>query len=386
MVGGGSGGHVTPLKAVAKEIQKNHPDVQIEVITDRRFYSDAQKIFNDISTIRLKKIYSGKLRRYNGKSFFWHITHFPTLLKNILDIFALAIGFIQSFVHILAKRPDVVFAKGGSVSVPIGVMAHVLRVPLVIHDSDTHPGLASRLLSRWARVIATGMPTEYYDYPKKKTVYTGIPVGDKYEPIGGSQQSTLKHQIGFERNDPLLLITGGGTGASTLNSIVSRVGEGFLERGWQIIQVTGRGKSADVRDERNRLSKTQQKRWQIVEFVDLTPYVLAADIVISRTGATAMQEFANSKKTVITIPSRFLTGGHQLKNAKMFEEAGAAVVLDEQQLELNPEMLISTTESLVKDSDQAKKYAANLFHNFARPQAAADLATAIVHVAEKRVR
>lgn len=384
MVGGGSGGHVTPLKAVSKEVQRAHPHVQIEVITDRRFFGDAQKIFSDAPEIHLKKIYSGKLRRYNGKSFLWHITHFPTLFKNIFDILALGIGLIQSFIHILVKRPDVVFAKGGSVSVPVGMMAHLLRVPLVIHDSDTHPGLASRILSRWAQMIATGMPAKYYDYPKEKTVYTGIPVDSRYQTVSKTKQSTHKDEVGFEINDPLLLITGGGTGAATLNSIVSRVGEGLIERGWQIIQVTGRGKSAETRNRWNKLSKTQQKRWQIVEFVDLNPYVLAADIVISRTGATAMQEFANSKKTVITIPSRFLTGGHQLKNAKMFEDAGAAMVLDEQQLELNPEILISTIELLAKDSAQASKYAESLFNSFARPKAASDLAEAIVRVAEHR--
>ena len=382
MVGGGSGGHVTPLKAVAKEITKTLPRAQVEVITDRRFFNDAKKIFTDMPDIHLKKIFSGKLRRYNGKTFLWHMTHFPTLFKNIADIFKLGLGLVQSFIYLLVNRPDVVFAKGGSVSVPIGVMAHLLRIPLVIHDSDTHPGLASRILSRWAQAIATGMPTKYYDYPKEKTVYTGIPVADEYQVVSKKLQHELKHKIGFESSDPLLLITGGGTGASTLNSILGRVGEGLLERGWQIIQVTGRGKSAEVLDVRNALSQLKQKRWQIAEFVDLTAYVLAADIIISRTGATAMQEFANAKKIVITIPSRFLAGGHQLKNAKMFEDSKAAIVLDEQQLEAEPEVLISTIESLSEDSDKAKRCADRLFHDFARPQAASDLAATIVRVAK----
>ena len=162
MVGGGSGGHVTPLKAVAKHLFILEDEVTIEVLTDTRFYPQAQEIFADMPEVRVKKVTAGKLRRYNSKSFAWHVTHVPTLLHNFIDVFKIAIGVFQSLLRFLRRRPALVFSKGGFVSVPVCIAAHLFRVPIIIHDSDAHPGLSSRIVSRWAARIATGMPTKFY--------------------------------------------------------------------------------------------------------------------------------------------------------------------------------------------------------------------------------
>jgi len=377
MVGGGSGGHVTPLKAVAEQILDKYPNTQIEVVTDRRFGSQTREIFASIPDIKITEIYAGKFRRYNGKSLAWHLLHLPTVLKNLFDILLVGLGTIQSILKFIKNKPDVVFYKGGFVSVPVGLAARLFKLPMIIHDSDTHAGLSSRIISRWASKIATGMPTKYYDYPSEKMIYTGIPVDEGYSPITEKLQQKLKKQLGFD-SAPLVLVTGGGTGAERLNSLLERVGERLVERGWQIVQITGKGKSEPAVTARSELKKSYSARWIIEEFKPLKDYILAADVVVTRTGATTMQELANSQKTVVTIPSRFLSGGHQLKNAQMFQDADAARFLDELILEEKPEILIEALEIALSD----KSSSVALKNKFAKPGAAKQLADLIMGLAD----
>ncbi len=374
MVGGGSGGHVTPLKAVAKHLFILEDEVTIEVLTDTRFYPQAQEIFADMPEVRVKKVTAGKLRRYNSKSFAWHVTHVPTLLHNFIDVFKIAIGVFQSLLRFLRRRPALVFSKGGFVSVPVCIAAHLFRVPIIIHDSDAHPGLSSRIVSRWAARIATGMPTKFYRYPTSKTVYTGIPVNALYKPTNEASQAEQKKVLGFD-SAPLLLMTGGGNGAERLNAALELVAEPLINDGWQIVQITGSGKDQAARASRQLLSAEKRGRWRIEEFVDLVPYVLAADVVVTRTGATTMQELANAKKACVTVPSRFLSGGHQLKNAEIFRTKKAAVVLDEQLVEDDVAVLLAAVH---KAYDEKQQLGSTLYATFAKPEAAKTIASLVL--------
>lgn len=383
MVGGGSGGHVTPLLAIVRSLQKDtQVATTITVMTDRAFYPQTKLLAQDVP-IHVKKIYAGKYRRYHGKSFLWHLTHLPTVWRNLRDIVFLAIGTLQSFWYFLWHRPDVVFCKGGYVCVPVGLMARCWRVPLIIHDSDTHPGLTNRFLSRWARVIATGMPPHYYRYPKHKMVYTGIPVGDAFHPLDTQKQRALRgeHQLGSDK--PLLLVTGGGTGAESLNTACTTITPQLLADGWQIVHFTGKGKGSAVENARSRLSQALQRDWHVYEFADITPYVQMADLIVSRAGATAVQEFANAQKAVVLVPNPHLTGGHQLKNAAMFEDAGAVAVLSQDEVTEHPESLYALLHDLQNNTARRKKMATVLHQAFAKPDAADELAAIIAqHISE----
>jgi len=387
MVGGGSGGHVTPLKAVAKAIKTRLDSTDIHVATDRRFASQAMHIFEDMPDVTMHTVLAGKLRRYNGKSLLWHLLHLPTLLKNIGDMFLILLGALQSLALIARIRPQVIFSKGGFVAVPVCVAAYLFRVPIVIHDSDAHPGLSSRIVSRWAKNIATGMPAELYPYPKEKTTYTGIPVDKSFAPTPASKRQQLKAELGFDEERPLLLVTGGGTGAERLNTSVGAVAHDLIDtHEWQIVQITGRGKSEGPLKARARLEDGIQGYWKIEEFVDLKPYICAADVVLSRTGATAMQEFANARKTVVTVPSRYLSGGHQLKNAQLFEQADAVRCIDEEKLEENPGLLVDVLSTALLDERGQGSSAKMLYDKFARPKAADALAQRILNVVSENAR
>lgn len=382
LAGGGSGGHVTPLKSIAESLgvlEGQHH--KITVLTDRQFYPQTKLIFAGEEEVTIRRIFSGKLRRYGGKSLLWHFVHLPTLGKNLRDIIFLLLGFFQTFWFFLRNKPDVVFAKGGYVCVPIGLVTHLFGVRLIIHDSDTHPGLTNRFLARWAEVIATGAPCKYYSYDKSKMIYTGIPVSALLKKTSQHEQQDYKAAVGVQSTAPLLLVTGGGTGAQKLNDVVATIAPELLASGWQIVQVTGRGKDRAIRQKQSLLSTNQQRRWIIQEFVNLPPYILAADLVVSRTGASAMQEFANAQKPVITVPAPQVTGDHQAKNARMFSDANSVIVLREADIMNDPERLRIQIEQLLNDSKKRQMLAKNLYTNFAKLDAADRLAQLIANSA-----
>jgi len=381
LVGGGSGGHVTPLRAIsqsiAKQSGKNH---DITLITDRKFYPQTRQLFEGDKSIRIKKIFSGKFRRYHNHSLLWHFTHMPTLFKNIRDILLVGIGFFQSITYFILHKPDVVFCKGGFTCVPVGLAAHIFRVPLYIHDSDTVPGLTNRILARYATKILTGMPTKYYSYDKTKMSYVGIPVSRNYAPVSSNQQREAKQKIGIDKSRPTVLVTGGGTGAKDLNSIISSQAESILKAGWTIIHVTGKNKSASVKERRKKLSASLKELWLVEEFTEMLPLVRAADLVVSRAGATTMQEFANAKKAVVIIPSPFLTGGHQLKNAQMFADQNAAIVFDEFLLKKDTSSLREFIIHSLDDTLPLDEMAQRLYDGFAKPGAADTIAEQLLNV------
>ena len=156
-VGGGSGGHVTPVVAVFKEILKKNKKAELRFWCDKKFLPQAEKTMKSAfgERVKISSIHSGKLRRYNHLTLLQHFTIPSVVFGNIADFFKNILGVFQAFFKLIFWRPDVIFCKGGFVCVPAGLAAWVLRIPIVIHDSDAHPGLANRILSKFARKIAT---------------------------------------------------------------------------------------------------------------------------------------------------------------------------------------------------------------------------------------
>lgn len=373
LAGGGSGGHVTPLKAISDSLnQASQEQLQITVVTDRRFYTETTAVFADDQTVILKKIFSGKYRRYKSKHLFWHLTHLPTLLKNLRDILLLLVGVLQSAWYFLIHKPDVVFCKGGFVCVPIGLAARLFKVPLIIHDSDTRPGLTNRILARWAAKIATGMPASFYPYPKNRMVYTGIPVNTAYQPITQQQQAEYKESLQLQRELPLVLITGGGNGATTLNAHLAVAAPALLDAGFSLVHLVGKGKAGSVLRARSELTLAQQKNWLVEEFAPMLPRLLAADVVVCRTSASTLQECANAKKAVIGIASPHLAD--QKMNAEFFASKGAISALDETELASGRADLAEVIMRLKDNPQVAAEYAEALYSAFARPKAARTLA------------
>lgn len=375
--GGGSGGHVTPVLAVINELNKLDSSLKVTFICDKAFESQSRGLMEHAdTTVAVKTVIAGKLRRYHGIPLWKQLLDLPTLLKNLRDVFLVIVGTVQSLSLIMRIKPDVVFAKGGYVCLPVGMAAHLLRIPLVIHDSDTRAGLTSRILSRWATRIGTGAPLQNYSYPKGISKYVGVPIREEFHPFDESEQRAAKEVLGVtDLTKPLVVVTGGGLGAKTINDAVIAIAPRLLKDGIAIYHVTGKKHFAGLEKRTPRHAD-----YQLVPFVykDMATVLGAADIVISRGSATFLQELAALKKPVIVVPAEHLSD--QVKNAKVFEEAEAALVLSDTTITKRPEALLEAIEVLVNEPAEAT-HAATQLHTFARPDAAADVAALIMEAA-----
>ena len=328
--------------------------------------------------IKVEPIVAGKLRRYYNLPLHKQLLRVRTIvLPNIIDSGKLAIGTVQSFGKLLFWRPDVVFSKGGFVCLPVGIAAHVLRIPIFIHDSDAHPGLTSRILSRWAVKIATGAPLKHYSYPKSRSRYIGVPVASSVSPFSNAKQRQTKKDLGFNEHEPLVVITGGGLGAASINGAVTKVMPDLLSF-TSVALIAGEAHVDEIKQ-----SLKSHKNLQIHGYLasDAMQQMLgAADIVVSRAGATTLLELAALAKPSIIVPNAHLTGGHQIKNAEVYKQAKAVVVLDDAQLEAEPLSLVDAINATLLNKATMQRLSKNI-HAFAKPDAAKDMAKMIIEAA-----
>lgn len=331
------------------------------------------------SSIKVERIVAGKLRRYHHLTVWQQLTWPSLVLTNVRDSLLVVAGVVQSIIKLVLWRPDVVFTKGGFVCLPVGFAAHLLRIPLVIHDSDAHPGLTNRILSRWATTIATGAPLEYYDYNPERAHYIGIPINRLFRPLNASEQAAAKAKWGVPIDRPLIVVTGGGLGAQRLNLAIVEHLSKFKDLGSYIL-VTG----ADNYEATKELTPSvDPSQLQLRPFVTDMPSLLgAADVVVARAGATTILELAALKKPTILVPNGKLTGGHQLKNAAVYSQKNAVKIVDEHDLERSPESLATAIKDILDHPDQTKQMTER-FHEFSRPDAAHDMAELILK-AQKR--
>lgn len=377
-VGGGSGGHVTPVLAVINELSRHDPKLEAYFICDHAFGMQAEKIMSKAPLpVKTYRIHAGKIRRYHGVSLWRQLTDIETTLFNIRDLFFVAIGMLQSIYYLLLIRPNVVFTKGGFVCLPVGIVAGLLRIPLVIHDSDAHPGLTNRIIARWATGIATGAPLENYNYDKSKSRYVGIPVDASFRPFNDEEKRQAKQALGLPDIDkPLTVVTGGGLGARRLNDSMLEIAGQVIDR-TSVLHIAGTGNAKDAG------SKAPSRAdYKLVPFVDQGMSVVlgAADVVITRAGATTMAELAALGSVTILVPNDMLTGGHQTKNAAVFAQAKAAEIITETELKQTPEVLGKKLLDLLDDTDKRAELSRNI-RVFAKPQAALDVAMMISEAA-----
>ena len=348
LTGGGSGGHITPVLAVAEELKKQDPSSKIVYIGQKgdRF----AKVVGDSPHIdNLVLVRAGKFRRFHGEGI-RQVLNVPVLLKNIRDLFYVVIGIFQSVSIIKKLKPQVVFSRGGYVSVPVALGAKFNKVPYITHDSDPIPSLANRLIAPWAALHAVALPKEIYPYPADKTMTTGIPLSHNFVHVTEELKKTYKKEIDLPDSAKLLFVIGGGLGSLTLNNAVTSSAKQLLHefKDLHIFHVAGETNEADLNEQYKLvLTEAEQGRVKVFGFIsDVYKYSGAADVIISRAGATNLAEFAVQAKPVIVVPSAFLTGGHQLKNAEYLMTKEAAIMVDENNLG----SLLTETERLLKDS------------------------------------
>ncbi len=383
LAGGGSGGHITPALVVAEELKKLQPQSHLVFIGQTgdklKDIPSQHASIDDVFSVR-----AGKFRRYHGEGI-KQLFDLKTWLKNFRDFFYLFIGIWQSYFLLKKLKPAVIFIKGGYVGVPVGLAAAMQKIPYITHDSDALPGLANRIISRWADAHAVALPKEVYKYPAQKTFTVGVPISSKFRPVNQELQSSYKKRLGLKLSSKILFVTGGGMGAQRLNEAVAKASSTLLTANPNliIIHATGPDHESSMYKVYNQQLSDPAERTRVITkgfFVgDLYINSGAADIVITRAGATNIAEFAAQHKACVIIPNPQLTGGHQLKNAQYLTDQKAAVIVRDKDLSSKPEHLITAIQELL-DKPELRHQLGSQLGQFARPRAAKELAELLLDI------
>lgn len=406
VVGGGSGGHITPAVAVVRELLEKQPRTKVEFWTDRKYYKNVVKITTEIGVrwgshaqegnrripyIRVRKICAGKFRRYAGWTWKdwlknWWIVIKDLFFGNIAGFFGFVGGIVQSFWRLILpnSRPDVIFLKGGFVGLPVGLIAKWLKIPYVVHESDMVPGLANRLLMEHATVIASGWDNLKSD--NSCVVFVGVPVAPEFKVITETQQKNLKKTFGFNPEKPLVVITGGSQGSQNINEAMKVILPDMLKF-TSVGLVAGRKYYEEVVDLKRyeEWDKAKlQSNFRMWEFNTVMHDLMgAADVVVSRAGATTIAELAALQKAVILVPFERLPGGHQLKNAEKLRDIGAVAMVPDERMRQNPNELLDEVKHLVRAPRERQDLAEKL-HSEAKLDSASRLAQILIEVGEHK--
>jgi UDP-N-acetylglucosamine--N-acetylmuramyl-(pentapeptide) pyrophosphoryl-undecaprenol N-acetylglucosamine transferase len=367
LLGGGSGGHVFPLVAVADALkeksQQTGVPLELMILGEGKFMEKAAVE----KGIVFKSVMAGKLRRYLSP-------------LTIFDIFKMPVGFFQALWHVFWFMPDVVFAKGGYASLPGALVAKLYFIPLFVHESDSAPGLANRILGKLAKTVFISFNSSQKYFKAGRTVLTGNPV--RKEIVSGDKSAAIA-KFSLNPNLKTILVAGGSQGAQKINRIIldSLV---LLVKDFQIIHQCGENQFQAVKTELEKIIKEGQgeyadavkTNYRLFPFFDANDMALAyavADIIISRAGASNISEIAMLGKPAIIIPITNSSSGHQLENALEVSKFGAAMI---EEANLTPHIIINQIQSLL-EPDKASSISEKL-KTFATPDAAEKIASALL--------
>jgi UDP-N-acetylglucosamine--N-acetylmuramyl-(pentapeptide) pyrophosphoryl-undecaprenol N-acetylglucosamine transferase len=341
LTGGGSGGHLAPIRAVAPELKKKYKLIWIGS-------SDFEKNSARNLDIEFKKIASGKLRRgLTIKNF----------LKNFVDAFRVEFGAWQSLFFMIKKRPKKVFSTGGFVSVPVVISAWLLRIPVVIHEQTIGFGLANKIALPVAKKVLLAFEDSKKHIPEKyhgKIEVVGNPIRE--DLLGGSKEN-LEKLLGVTFNDkkPILYITGGGQGSQLINEVIFENVEWLTKRFYVIHQA---GKSGIVKAKEFQtsiranasLKKSESESYFPFGFMgnELADIYASADVVIARAGAGTVNELDFFGITSIFIPLRPTQNDEQTKNAEWFLKNNEGIIID--QNKFNTQALKNSLEKVSNGS------------------------------------
>ncbi len=365
--GGGSGGHFYPVIAVA---QKVNQIIDTENIIEAKLYYfsndpyDKEVLFEH--GLLFEKISTGKLRLYFS-------------LKNFTDLFKILFGTINAVYKLFTIYPDVVFGKGGYASFPILLAARILRIPVIIHESDSAPGRVNKWASKFAKKIAISFKETAEFFPNKNVAWTGQPI--RYQIAQPTVYEEALKFFKFESNLPVILILGGSQGAELINNIALDALPRLLEN-YQIIHQTGVNNFQNVsgRAEVVLINNPNKLRYISIPFLNPLQMKMAsgvAKIVISRAGSTLF-EIASWGIPSVLIPITKTNRNHQRKNAFNYARSGACIVIEEANMTAN--IFSSEIERIIENKNTWDEMSENA-KSFGKPDAAMKIARAIVDMA-----
>jgi len=360
LVGGGSGGHVFPLIAVAEALRLTDSGVELMVLGDGPFLAEAAKN----AGLPFKTVQAGKLRRYFS---FW----------TLLAPFQAIVGFFQSLWILFAYMPDIMFTKGGYASVMPALVAKLYMIPVYTHESDSIPGLANKFISKLAITVFTSFESTAQYLKPGQAVLVGNPI--RSELLNGDKTTALQ-QFNFQADKKTILVTGGSQGAKRVNDAIL---ESLIQlvKNFQIIHQCGESQYASVKLVVDQFIKEGEgsydsmisANYRLFPFINPQELALAyavADIVISRGGASNLFEISALGKPAIIIPlSRAASRGDQIYNAIEFAKYGAVVI---EEANITPHIIVNQIQEILESG----RYQAisTQIKTFAKPDAAKNIA------------
>lgn len=367
--GGGTGGHIYPALAVARELRRTYG-------AELLYLGDRNGLETDIvprAGIPFASISAGKLRRYLSA-------------RTVTDLGRVPLGMMQALGVVRRFKPHAAFTSGGYVSVPAGMAARLTGVPLVMHQQDVSPNLANRLLTPIATRISVSFPDSLRYFPARRTSLAGNPVRDEVLRLAGADSAAYKPQFGFDPALPVVLVTGGSQGARHINQVVAEALPALLPH-CQVLHISGKltfdATHASAGSQLDAIPDLRA-RYQLYPYLEAEmPAALAAcDVVLCRSGAATLAELAiiGRPSILIPLPPGF-TGSPQAVNAEMFCRANAAVMA------LDRDLTVARLQSLLLPllADGTRRTAMGAAARaLGRPNAAADLARAVAELAQQR--
>jgi len=347
LVGGGTGGHIVPIFELYDKLKSTEPDIKVKVVgggtwVEQQFFSSSKDYI---------VIETGKFHR----SF---------ALKNIGEIRKFILGRSMAKKILIDLKPDLIFSKGGYVSLPIIYWAKKLKIPYFIHESDIEMGEANKFAANSAKKIFVGFETDNYSMVNNgKIIFAGQFISPKLIP-------TSKKVGLFNNNKPTIFVTGGSQGASAINDIVIEIIPSLLES-YNVIHQTGAADFSKVAKTRDMLGSSLRSSYIIKDFFSHTDEAESiyrifgsSDLFIGRASITFPAEAAISEIPMILIPYPHAAGDHQLKNGIALEKAGACVLI--RQRDLSVDKLRTQIDDLIVDHEKRDKMIANAKKSFSK--------------------
>ncbi len=340
-----TGGHLTPALAVIEELRKQGWEI---IFIGRKYALEGEKTLsveyktvNDLG-IKFFSITTGRLQRSFTRYTLFSLTKIP-------------LGVIQSFYWLIKFRPKVIVSFGSYVALPVALAGWLLRIPIITHEQSVVPGLATKIISRFAQKICISWPeTEKYFF-QEKVILTGNPIRPEIFKSAGAK---LAHSWGVSSNLPLIYITGGSLGAHVINKAVGQILPELLKK-YRLVHQCGDAKAfndyENLQFMSSKLPSPLKERYFLAKYVesqDIGWILGSADLVICRAGANTVSELAALGKPAVLIPLPWAGQKEQMENAKLLEEAGTAVILPQERLA--GESLFQTIDSLIKNIDHYK--------------------------------
>lgn len=321
---GGTGGHIYPAIAIINKIKEKEKDSEFLYIgtTDRMENNIIPKLGIPFVGIEMVGL--------NRKNLF---KNFEVLkkFKNAID---------KAYVEIEKFKPDVVIGAGGYITAPVLYAAHKLKVPTLIHEQNSIPGLSNKFIGKFADRICVSLPNSLNLFPKKKVVYTGNPRSE--EIINVKKKS--KADLGFDKDKKLVVVVMGSLGSTTMTTKIKELIPGFNNKYYQVLVITGKNYYDDYKE----LKVSDNVK--IVPFMeDLINLLKDSDLIVSRAGASTIAEITAIGLPAILVPSPYVTNNHQYKNAKELEDIGACKIVSEE--EFSKDKIINEIDKLFDNID-----------------------------------